>query len=80
MLQAIADRIIVNLDEIQDNSPILSNIQPIRNSGIVESIGDRVKSVKTGDHILFHQFDELPLPDKNRVIIRERSILGIYSD
>ena len=80
MLQAIADRIIVHLDEVKDISPILSTCEPIRNSGIVESIGDKVKSVKKGEHILFHRFDELPLPEKNHVVIRERSVLGLYTD
>ena len=80
MLRAIKDRIIIQLDENIEQSPIFLNADPIRNKGIAISVGEEVKSVKEGDYVVFHQFDELPLPQKNLIIIREKSVLGIYTE
>lgn len=80
MLQAVTDRIIVNLDENMNNSLFYTNEKQIRNSGIVVSVGPQVNVVRPGDKIIFHRFDELPLLEKNQVVIRESSVLGIYTD
>ncbi|MEE6206620.1 MAG: hypothetical protein VZR95_01020 [Alphaproteobacteria bacterium] len=81
MLKAVADRIIVKLDPLTPSALIMVDSPiNIRNSGVVQSVGDKVKTVTTGDHIIFHLFDELPLPEDGLVVIRENSVLGIYSD
>lgn len=81
MFQAISDRIIVKLDETVQSSIIYSD-EPVkmRNCGIVQSVGPLVSLVKPGDHIVFHLFDELPLPGNDLVAIRERSVLGIFDN
>ena len=66
MLKAIADRIIVRLDAAETSAVI------------VESTGPSVIGVHTGDHIVFHRFDELELPQKDLVVIKESSVLAKY--
>ena len=46
----------------------------------VESIGEDVKSVKVGDKVLFHIWDELPTYDPDVVVVRENSLLGVFED
>ena len=79
MLKAIADRIIVRLDAPEPTSVIMpENALKTRHQGTVESIGPLVVGVRAGDHIVFHQFDELELPQKDLVVIRESSVLAKY--
>ncbi len=79
MLKAIADRIIVQLDsEAQSKVIRLATEAKIVNKGIVLSVGPLVSRIRVGDHIVFHQFDELTLPEENKVVIREKSVLAIY--
>ena len=77
MLKAVMDRIIIR-NEKEKSLLVFSGEQNVRNSGIVLDVGPFVKIVKPGDHVLFHRFDELPLPKDNMVVIREKSLLGIY--
>jgi hypothetical protein len=39
-----------------------------------------VKSVKVGDKVLFHVWDELPTYDPDVVVVRENSLLGVFED
>lgn len=81
MIKAIADRVFVRLEA--DKNPygiIIDTPYNSRTIGTIESIGPQVKSVKVGDKILFHIFDELPTPDKEVVVLRESSILGVLND
>ena len=79
MLKAIADRIIVQLDsEAQSKVIRLATEAKIVNKGLVLSVGPLVSRIRVGDHIVFHQFDELTLPEENKVVIREKSVLAIY--
>lgn len=81
MLKAIADRIIVELDSPDESVILRFQLENnIVNQGWVLSVGPLVSRVKNGDHIVFHQFDELKLPEKNKVVIREKSVLAIYSE
>lgn len=81
MLKAVADRIIVKPDSENESKIILpENEMLTTNKGVVQSVGPLVKKIKCGDHIVFHPFDELKLPDKNLVVVREKSILAIYDD
>lgn len=78
MLKAIKDRIIIKLDESVKNTIICVNDNAYRNSGVVLDIGEQVKSVDIGDHIIFHLFDELELPETDLVVIREKSVLAKF--
>ncbi|MBE6467056.1 MAG: co-chaperone GroES [Alphaproteobacteria bacterium] len=84
MINAVADRIFIRLapDTTATSGGIIlvDDYHRTRNIGVVESIGDLVTSVKVGDKVLFHQFDELPTPDDDLVVVRENSILGVYED
>ncbi|MBE6454702.1 MAG: co-chaperone GroES [Alphaproteobacteria bacterium] len=84
MLKAIADRVFIRLtpedDKTSSHIILIDDYHHNRNIGMVESIGSDVSSVKIGDKVLFHIFDELPTPDKDIVVIRESSILGVFED
>lgn len=84
MVKAIMDRVFIRLDEKKkktDGGIILTDdAEEERNIGVVESIGEKVKSVKVGDKVLFHKFDDLPTYDPNVVVVREYSLLGILND
>ena len=79
-LQAIMDRVVIRLDEIQDHTQggiwLTDDHQQPSTIGTVLSIGENVKSVTEGDKVLFHAFDELPTPEAGVVVLRERSLLG----
>ena len=60
MIKAIGDRIFIRLDKDTDNSAnkiIMDTKYYPRCIGKIESIGNLVTSVKTGDHVLFHIFE-----------------------
>ncbi len=75
--KAIMDRVIVRLCDENHKSTLVSIEKPHKNVGVVLSVGEQVTAIKVGEEIIFHQFDELPLGQKNVVVIREKSILGI---
>lgn len=77
------DRVFIRLEkeETTKGGIILADtIENPRTIGIVESVGDQVKSVKVGDKVLFHAFDELPTYDPDVVVVRENSLLGVFVD
>lgn len=84
MVKAIMDRVFIRLDEKKKKTEggiiLTDDAEEERNIGVVESIGEKVKSVKVGDKVLFHKFDELPTYDTNVVVVREYSLLGILND
>ena len=80
MYRAIMDRVIVQLDADKASSTILNMEEKHRNRGVVLSVGESVHGVKIGDEIVFHRFDELPLAQKDVVVVREKSILGIINE
>ena len=80
MYHAITDRIIIRLDKTAEAEIILNCTGENRNRGRVVDVGANVRSVKKGDHVIFHVYDELPLPEDDLVIIREKSLLGILPD
>lgn len=82
MVKAIMDRVFIKLDEPEKVSGIIlaDDVTNPRTSGVVVSVGEQVQSVKAGDHVLFHVFDELPTPDKDIVVVREFSLLGVFDE
>lgn len=78
MYKAITDRIIVRLSDCPQTSFITLSDTP-RNTGTVVDTGPDVHGVQKGDEIIFHAFDELPLPRENWAVIREKSVLGIIN-
>jgi co-chaperonin GroES (HSP10) len=81
MLLAIADRIIVQLDSADESKILLpESLNTQTNKGVVLSVGPLVSTVREGDHIVFHPFDELKLPEQNLVAVREKSVLAIYKN
>lgn len=80
-LQAITDRVIIRLDKAEKTTAggvVLTDWEDkAPNTGKVESVGELVKSVKVGDRVIFHQFDEIPILEPDLAVVRERSLLGI---
>ncbi len=77
MYKAVNDRIIIKLDESDKSDFIIcDNEQYEKNSGVVISVGENVKSVNKGDHIIFHLFDEIALPEDDLAVVREKSVLA----
>ena len=75
MYRAIKDRVVVSLNKIVKNQVIINNEKPLRNQGKVVSVGDEVVDIKVGDEIIFHKYDELPLPYDDLVVVRAKSVL-----
>lgn len=78
MLKAVSDRIIVRLAQEKKTSIMLPEEKHYTDRGVVESVGERVSGVKAGDKVIFHLFDELPLPEDGLVVIRQKSLLGMW--
>ncbi|MBQ8481601.1 MAG: hypothetical protein IJ532_03620 [Alphaproteobacteria bacterium] len=77
MYKAIKDRIIIKLDESVKSNLIIANSELYeKNSGVVLSIGNDVKCVNVGDHIIFHLFDEIALSEEGLAVVREKSVLA----
>ena len=83
-IKAIADRVFIRVEPKQEKTPggvlLAVDIEEPRTSGVVESVGEQVKTVKPGERVLLHVFDELETPDENVVVVRENSILGVLCD
>ena len=84
MIKAIGDRVFIRLEdkETETSGGILlpETQEKPQTIGFVESTGKDVKSVKTGDKVLFHIFDELPSYEPKVVVVRESSILGVFEN
>jgi len=81
MVKAILDRVFIKLErqEKSEGGIILQeDFVKADNIGEVVAIGPQVTSVKNGDKVVFHCFDDLPSHDPNIVVIREKSLLGVF--
>lgn len=78
-MKAIKDRIIVKLEQPQKQL-IYTDSRQYSDRGTVVEVGENVHSVKIGEQIIFHSFDEIPLPEKGLAVIREKSVLAILDN
>ena len=76
MYRAINDRIIIKYDDSEKTCWVLDDDFPRRDRGVVLDVGDKVKSVQKGEHIIFHLFDEIALPEDGLAVVREKSVLA----
>ena len=80
MVKAILDRVFIKLEEPKHNG-IIMELDNDRNIGVVLSKGEEVTdSVKVGDKVLFHKWDDLPSSEKDVVVVRESSLLGVFDE
>lgn len=83
MVKAVLDRVFIRLDAKEKTTSggiILTDHEGEQTIGTVEALGPDVTSVKVGDRVLFHVFDELPSYDPEVVVVRESSLLGVFTD
>ena len=81
MQKAIMDRIFVKLDEPEKKAIIMeTKKREYARRGIVQSVGERVKSVQVGDHVIFEQWDVDVDEINGLVAIREKMLLGVITD
>lgn len=81
-LSAIKDRVFIRVEKPKSAAGLIleDDVQNPPNTGTVESVGELVKSVKVGDKVAFHTFDELETPIEGVVAVREYSLLGVFDD
>lgn len=72
------DRVFIKPDEIKKGAIIIEDESKTK-SGIVVSVGDDVKSVKVGDHVVFYDWADLPALD-GLLAVRESYLLGLIED
>lgn len=83
MVKAIMDRVFIRLDKktaIAGGILLPETVVNERTTGVVESVGEEVTSVRPGDRVLFHIFDDLPTYDPEVVVVRESSLLGKFEN
>ncbi|MBQ8661891.1 MAG: co-chaperone GroES [Alphaproteobacteria bacterium] len=83
MVRAILDRVFIRIEPPAASQGGIFMPETIENpptTGRVEAVGPLVASVKPGEKVLFHVFDELPGYDKDVVVVRESSLLGVFED
>lgn len=78
MVKAIMDRVFIKPDE-KKGSIITIDDHDETKSGYVVSVGEEVKAVKEGDHVVYFKWDDLPAVD-GLVAVRENSLLGVYDE
>ena len=74
-MKAILDRVFIKPDEVKKNIIIKEDDNETK-SGMVVCVGENVKSVKSGDHVIYFKWDDLPAVD-GLVVVRENSLLGV---
>ena len=79
MQQAIMDRVFIKPDVAKKGAIIIEEAESGTKSGIVQSVGERVKSVNIGDHVIFYDWADLPAMD-GLIAVRENDLLGVLTD
>ena len=78
MQKAVMDRIFIKPDEVKKGAIIIEDNSETK-TGVVVSVGEDVRSVKEGDHVIYFKWDDLPALD-GLVAIREDYLLGLIED
>jgi len=76
MKQAIMDRVFITPD-VKKQKIIIEEKEKYK-TGIVQSVGEEVTSVKVGDHVIFEPWEVETID--GLVAIREKWILGVITD
>ena len=78
MVKAVLDRVFIRLDAKEKTTSggiiLTDSHEGEQTIGTVEAVGPDVSSVKVGDRVLFHVFDELPSYDPEVVVVREKQL------
>ena len=77
-MKAIMDRIFIKPDEKKKGLIIIEDEEKTR-TGIVQSVGEDVKAVSVGDHVIFYEWESVPAPE-GILAIRESFLLGKIED
>ena len=77
-MKAIMDRVFIKPDEKRQGAIIIEDESKTK-SGIVQSIGEDVKAVEVGDHVIFYDWADLPAMD-GLIAVRESYLLGKIED
>ncbi|MBR2299344.1 MAG: hypothetical protein IJ870_02060 [Alphaproteobacteria bacterium] len=75
------DRVLIRLSEEKTSNILMpESFKRPKTVGFVVAIGPEVKSVRKGQKVMFHAFDELPTVEKDVVAVRENSLIAILED
>lgn len=77
-MKAIMDRVFIKPDEKKQGAIIIEDESKTK-SGIVQSVGEDVKAVEVGDHVIFYDWADLPAMD-GLIAVRESYLLGKIED
>lgn len=77
-MKAIMDRVFIKPDEKKQGAIIIEDESKTK-SGIVQSVGEDVKAVEVGDHVIFYDWADLPALD-GLIAVRESYLLGKIED
>lgn len=84
MLKPLGDYVLITIDETktQTDSGILLAERSVRlpQSGTVEEVGEAVKDVKKGDHVLFLRYAATDGPDEHTRVCKETHIIGLIDE
>lgn len=79
MVKPILDRIFI--EEVKKQSSIITlEDNEEAKIGKVVAKGCDVRNVKVGDVVIYFKWDDLPTPDENIKVIREKYVLGVLED
>ena len=80
-MKAVMDRVLIRLSEEKTSNILMpESFERPKTVGFVVAIGPEVKSVRKGQKVMFHAFDELPTVEKDVVAVRENSLIAILED
>ena len=79
MVKPILDRVFVKPLEQKQGALIMPEDTEVKYGEII-AVGEDVKTVTVGQKVFYFKWDDLPVFDKDFVVIRERCILGVIED
>lgn len=79
-MKPILDRVLIRPEEKKQGAIIVLEDDAEVKAGTIMAVGEEVKSVRPGEKVCYFKWDDLPTPDSDMVVVREKCILGIYED